>query len=196
MRPYAEVPSVRVRQVLTDALVALWVFVWVRIGQRIFELVDRLQAPGRSLEGAGDALSERASDLGDDVGGLPVIGRALRAPFRAIGDGGALLQEAGLAQQAAVHTLALWLGVSIAVIPIALLLLRYLPGRISWMREAAAGERVRSASPDLGLFALRALTNQPVSALAAVSGDPLGAYRRGEYAELAALELRRMGLRA
>lgn len=196
MRPYAEVPSVRVRQVLTDSLVALWVFVWVRIGQRIFELVDRLQAPGRSLEGAGDVLSERASDVGDDVGGLPVVGRALRAPFRAIGEGGAFLQEAGLAQQSAVHTLAVWLSVSIAAIPIVLLLLRYLPRRISWMREAAAAARMRAAGADLALFALRALTNQPMAALAAVSGDPVAAYRRGEYAELAALELRRVGLRA
>lgn len=196
MRPYAEVPSVRARQVLTDSLVALWVFVWVRIGQRIFELVDRLQAPGRSLEGAGEALSERASDVGDDVGGLPVVGRALRAPFRAIGEGGEFLQDAGLAQQSAVHTLAIWLSVSIAAIPIALLLLRYLPRRISWMREAAAAARMRAAGSDLDLFALRALTNQPMAALAAVSGDPVAAYRRGEYTELAALELRRVGLRA
>ena len=196
MRPYAEVPSVRIRQVLTDALVVLWVYVWVRIGHRIYELVDLLQAPGRSLEGAGEALTERASDLGDDVGGLPVVGRALRAPFRAIGDGGVLLQEAGLAQQSAVHTLALWLGISIAAIPIALLLLRYLPGRIRWMREASAAALVRSEGADLALFALRALTSQPISALAAVSGDPVATYRRGEYAELAGLELRRLGMRA
>ena len=196
MRVYADIPFVRLRQVLVDAATAVWIFLWVRVGLRIFELIDRLQAPGRSLEGAGDALADRAGRLGEGVADVPVIGRALRAPFRAISDGGVLLQEAGVAQQSAVHTLAIWLAVAIAGLPILLALAAYVPSRVRWLRDASAVARLRAGDPDLALFALRALTNQPVAALAGVSPDPVGEYRRGEYAALAGLELRSLGLRA
>lgn len=195
MRVYADVPSVRVRQVAVDLLTVLWIYVWVRIGFRIFDLINRLQAPGRSLEGAGDALVDRAGSLGQGVAEVPVIGGALRAPFGAISDGGVLLQEAGVAQQSAVHTLAIWLAVVIAGLAILLALGAYLPSRLRWLREASAAARLRAAHPDLELFALRALAHQPVAALAAVCPDPVGAYRRGEYVELARLELRSLGLR-
>lgn len=196
MRVYADVPLVRFRQALLDLLAVAWIFLWVRVGLRINELVNRLQAPGRSLEGAGDALADRAGDLGEGVAEVPVIGGALRAPFRAISDGGVLLQEAGAAQQSAVQTLALWLAVTIAGLPILWAVVSYLPPRLRWIREASAASRLRAADPDLALFALRALTNQPVAALASVSADPVSAYRRGEYAALAGLELRSLGLRA
>lgn len=196
MRVYADVPLVRVRQLCLDLLTAAWIYLWVRVGLRIFELVNLLQGPGRSLEGAGEALADRAGDLGEGVADVPVVGGALRAPFRAISDGGVLLQEAGVAQQSAVHTLALWLAVTIALLPILWAVIAYVPARLRWVREASAASRLRVADPDLALFALRALTNQPVAALAAVSTDPVNDYRRGEYAALASLELRSLGLRA
>ena len=195
MRVYADIPLVRLRQVFLDLLTVAWIFLWVRVGLRIYELVDRLQAPGRSLQGAGDALADRAGSLGDGVSDVPVIGRALRAPFRAISDGGVLLQEAGVAQQAAVHTLALWLALAIAGLPILLALVTYVPSRLRWVREASAVARLRAGDPDLALFALRALAHQPVAALGAVSADPVSDYRRGEYTALARLELRSLGLR-
>ena len=52
--------------------------------------------------------------------------------------------------------------------------------------------------PDLDLFALRAMANQPMPRLAAVSDDPAGAWRRGDdevIHALALLELREVGLR-
>lgn len=196
MRVYADLPSVRIRQAVRDLLTAVWIYLWVRVGLRIYELVNYLQAPGRSLEGAGEALADRAGGLGEDVADVPLIGGALRAPFRAISDGGVLLQEAGVAQQEAVHTLAIWLALAIAGLPILLALISYIPRRLRWIREASAAARLTTAEPDLALFALRALTHQSVAALASVSADPVGAYRRGEYAALAGLELRSLGLRA
>jgi hypothetical protein len=49
---------------------------------------------------------------------------------------------------------------------------------------------------DLELFALRALANRPLRELYRVTPDPAGALRAGDYAGLAALELRSLGLRA
>lgn len=194
MRAYADVRSVRVRQMVMDSVTALWIALWVRVGLRIVELVDLLQGPGRSLEGAGTALADRAGGLGERAEELPIVGSALRAPFRAIRDGGLLIHEAGVSQQSAVHTLALWLGLVIAVVPITWALVRYLPGRIRWMREASAARQASASSSGLALFALRALVNQPVSALIAVCPDPVAAYQHGDYEALAALELRGLGL--
>ena len=54
------------------------------------------------------------------------------------------------------------------------------------------------STADLDLFALRAMASQPLYVLAAVSDDPVGAWRDGDRRvidELAAIELRRNGLR-
>jgi hypothetical protein len=193
---YAELPSVRARQLILDAAAVVWVVLWIGVGRRLDQLIERLAGPGRNLEEAGRSLSGQAGGLGKDVGSLPVIGHALRAPFAAVSAGGQSLQDAGAAQQHAVHTLAVWLGVLVAVLPILWLAVRYLPGRRRWVREATAASRIRAASSTPDLFALRALAHQPLSQLRRVSPDPMAAYREGDVEALAALELARLGLRA
>jgi hypothetical protein len=193
---YAELPAVRARQVILDAAVVVWVVLWVGIGRRLDQLIERLAGPGRSLQEAGRSLSGRAGGLGKDVGSLPVVGHALRAPFAAVSAGGQSLQDAGIAEQHAMHTLAIWLGVLVAVLPILWLAGRYLPGRRRWIREATAASSIRAASSTPDLFALRALAHQPLSQLRKVRPDPMAAYREGDVDALAALELARLGLRA
>jgi hypothetical protein len=85
----------------------------------------------------------------------------------------------------------------VAAIPILIALAVYLPPRWRFVREATAGRRFVDSSDDLDLFALRALTRQPLHRLARICDDPAGAWRRGEQEvvrELAALELRDSGL--
>ena len=94
-------------------------------------------------------------------GEFPGIGDSLRAPFESAADAGLSLQEAGQGQQDLVHRIAWWLGVLLALIPITLVLIRYLPARLSWIREASAAHRLRIDASDLQLFALRAITNRP-----------------------------------
>jgi len=64
---------------------------------------------------------------------------------------------------------------------------RYLTGRVRWIREASAGQRVLDGPANLEVFALRAITNQPLSRLARITDDPLGALRRGDVAVVSAL---------
>ena len=74
----------------------------------------------------------------------------------------------------------------------------YLPLRLRFVRRASAGQRFVDAGEDLDLFALRALSNQPLHVLARISPDPAGAWRRqdtGIVRALAELELRSDGLR-
>ena len=179
---YAEVPRVRLRQVLLDAGVALWVVVRTWVARGLYELVERLEGPGRSLEDAGTRIAGWR---------VPLLDRRLGP----ITSGGEAIQRAGTAQQDTVHTLALWLGVLVAVGPILWLLARYLPGRVRWAREATAASRIRAEGPALQLFALRALTNRPLVELRQTGPDPAGDYERGDFEALANLELTELGLR-
>jgi hypothetical protein len=196
MKLYAEVTGVRVRQILMDAVLLLWVTVWIRIGMRVHDLVNALAGPGERLEDAGGSFAGSASSLGGRADDLPLIGDRLGDAFGRVAQGGRALERAGVAQQDAVHTLALWLGVLLAIIPIIWALVRYLPGRVRWVREATAAARLRTSAADLRLFALRALVTVPLSELHKVSADPAGDYDAGRFRDLAAVELASMGLLA
>ena len=200
MRPilYAETPARRTRQLVVDAVVLVWVLLWVRAGLWLHDLVLRLQAPGRSLEGAGGGLAGSLGDASRRVDDVPLAGRALAAPLDAASGAGSALAEAGRAQQDAVGSLALWLALLVAAAPIIAVLVRYLPERVRWVQRATAAAQLRGSAVDLDLFALRALVHRPLRELTRIGPDPAAAYRSGEpevVAALARLELQALGLR-
>lgn len=94
------------------------------------------------------------------------------------------------------HTLAFWLALLLAAIPIVWLLVRCLPARMRWVREATAASRIRAQPSAPQLFALRAMANRPLPKLRRAEADPAAAYARGDYGALAALELAELGLRS
>jgi hypothetical protein len=196
MKLYAEVTGVRVRQILLDVTLLVWVVVWIRIGMRVHDLVDALAGPGERLEDAGGSFAGSVTRLGSRADNLPIVGRRLGDAFGSVASGGRALERAGVAQQDAVHALALWLAVILALLPIVWALFRYLPGRVRWVREATAAARLRTSAADLRLFALRALVTVPLSELHKVSADPARDYDAGRFRELAAVELASLGLLA
>jgi hypothetical protein len=196
MKLYAELPRYRVRQLARDSLTLLWIALWARIGVRIHELVAALAGPGRIVEGAGNDLVRSAEEASRGLADVPVIGGALRVPFEAIAGAGRTLHAAGSTQQEVVATLAVWLGICIAAIPIGYALLKYVPDRVRWVREATAAEGIRLDADDLQIFALRAAVNRSLSELRAATPDPGGALAAGDYAALARLELQALGLGA
>lgn len=194
MKLYAEVPYYRTRQILFDAAVAVWCIGWIRIGMWINTLVNRLQGPGRAIEDAGSDLADNLNSVSERVGGVPLVGDTLRAPFEAAAGAGTALQQAGQTHQDVIHTLALWLGVLFAIIPIGYVLLRFLPARLRWIREASAADQLRIDADDLQLFAIRAVATRPLYELRRACSDPAGCLARGEFEPLAALELGALGL--
>ncbi len=145
MKIYADLPVTRLRQLITDLLVVVWVYAWIRLGLWLYDLVSRLAAPGRKLESAGTGMADNLGNAGRKID---------RVPFG------------------------------------------WLPLRLRWMRRAGAAVKLRGSSRDL--LALRALANQPLRRLAALDPGIAAAWRRGDPAAveaLAALELRRLGLR-
>jgi hypothetical protein len=193
---YAETAGLRARQLLGDLAVLAWTGAWVWAGLTLYRLVGRLAVPGARLEQAGGGFAGDVAEIQQKVGRLPVVGGDLQGPFGRLAGVGRTLADAGATQQQVVHQLALWLGVLVAAVPIAALLVAWLPRRVAWAREAGAASRLRLAGADLELFALRAVANRPLRELRRVTPDPAGALRAGEYEALADLELRALGLRA
>lgn len=196
MKPYAETPSLRLRQQLQDGGTLVWVAAWLLVGRTLYRTIEHLRTATGGAESAGAGFADRLDAVARGVRDLPVVGGALRRPFVGAADAGRNLQAAGAAAGHTVHTLAMWVGFLVAVLPIAWLVARYLPGRLRWMREAGAAARLRLDGVDLQLFALRAAATAPLHELLRVSADPAAALASGDHHALAAIELRRLGLRA
>lgn len=194
MKLYAEVPYHRTRQILIDAAVVIWCIAWIRVGMWIDTLVNRLQGPGRAIEDAGSSLADNFRSVSERVSGVPIVGDTLRDPFEAAARASSVLQEAGQTHQDVIHALAIWLGVLFSVIPIGYVLMRYLPSRLRWIRDASAASRLRIDAEDLQLFAIRAVATRPLYELQRACPDPAGCLARGDYEPLAALELGALGL--
>jgi hypothetical protein len=197
MKLYADGPVRRTRQMVGDLLLVLWVALWVWLAGVVHDATLALAAPGRTIEDAGSGLAERLRDAGGAVSDIPLVGDQAGAPFDGAGRAADQIAAAGTAQVEAVQHLAFWLGLIVGAIPILVLLAVYLPLRWRFVREATAGQRYVDSTADLELFALRAMTNQPLHRLARISPDPVGAWRQGDQRvvrALAVLELDDAGL--
>jgi hypothetical protein len=197
MKLYADAPGRQARQVLGDLLLVLWVALWVRLAGVVRDATLALAAPGEQIEDAGTGLAGKLRDAGSTVGDLPLVGDQARAPFDGAGAAADKIAAAGAAQVEAVQTLAFWLSLAVGAIPILVVAAMYVPLRWRFVRQATAGRRFIDASADLDLFALRAMSNQPMHRIARISDDPVRAWREGDrdvVRALAALELRDTGL--
>ena len=197
MKLYADGSARRTRQMLGDLLLVLWVVLWIRLAQVVHDATLALATPGRKIEAAGGGLADRLRDAGSAVGDVPLVGDQVRSPFDGAGRAADQIADAGTAQVAAVEHLAHWLGLTVGVLPILLVLLVYLPLRWRFVREASAGQRFIDSSADLDLFALRAMSRQPMHRIARISPDPVRAWREGDpdvVRALAVLELKDAGL--
>ncbi len=195
---YADLPGVGLRQFLTDLLVAAWLAFWIWASVWVYHKVLTLAVPGQKIEGAGVGMASGLSDAGSKVGGVPVVGGELSAPFDKAANAATALADAGRAQQAAVHNLAIALVILVLVVPVALVVLGWLPLRLRWIHRATLAATLRSKPSGRDLLALRALTRQPLRRLVRIHPDPASAWRDGEEAamqSLANLELRTLGLR-
>jgi hypothetical protein len=186
-------------QVTGDVLLVLWIWLWVSIADTVHDATLGLARPGRQIDESATGLAGRLRDAGESISGVPLVGDDVQKPFEGAGGAADQLAAAGRAQVEAVQTLAFWLGIAVALIPILIALAVYLPPRIRFVRRATAGKRFLDAAADLDLFALRAMTNQPLHVLARVSDDPAGGWRDRDpdvVRRLAELELKDCGLRA
>jgi hypothetical protein len=199
MKIYADRLPVAVRQLLTDLLVIVWVYAWIRAAMWAQDQVQKLAVPGQKLESAGGGIADNLAAAGDKVGGVPLVGDQLTGPFSRAADAARSLSDAGQQLQQAVDAAAWATVAGVLVFPLGLVLLLWLPLRLRWMRRAALAQQVRDQESGRDLLALRALATQPLGDLARIGPDVAAAWRRGDESivdALAALELRKLGLAA
>jgi hypothetical protein len=198
MHPYAQHPAVRLRQVAADVGMLAWVVVWVLVARAVHAAVLVLAEPGRAVEDLGRSVAGNMNSAADAAEGVPLVGDELAAPFGSLADASGAVSGAGRSAQDAVSTLAMLLAVVLVLLPVGWLMLRWLPARLRYAREAGAARRLLAGTPDLEILAARALATAPLPRLAALPAGTGAAWRVGDAAAvraLAALEVGRLGLR-
>jgi hypothetical protein len=194
---YAERLPTAIRQLLTDIVVVIWVYLWIRAGLWVHGMVEKLAVPGQKLQSAGGGIADNLADAGTKVNRVPLVGDQLVKPFNGAADAARSLADAGVQTQQVVDQLALIMALVAVAVPLALVLFLWLPLRVRWMRRAGVASSVRAAPAGRDLLALRALASQPLDELARLGPDIAQSWRNGDAEAvdaLAALELKRLGL--
>jgi len=198
MHPYAQHPAVRLRQVAADVGMLAWVVVWVLVARAVHAAVLVLAEPGRAVEDLGRSVAGNMNSAADAAEGVPLVGDELAAPFGSLADASGAVSGAGRSAQDAVSTLAMLLAVVLVLLPVGWLMLRWLPARLRYAREAGAARRLLTGTPELEILAARALATAPLPRLAALPAGTGARWRAGDPAAvrtLAELEAGRLGLR-
>ncbi len=192
---YAETTGRRTSQMLADAAILAWAVLWWWLSRVIHDLVAALGTPGRGLAGASDRLASGFRTVADAVDGAPLVGGALRSPFAELADAADTIGGVGTAQDAAAAVLADWLAALVLLAPVLAVGLVWLVVRVRGARRTGAARRLRDHG-DHDLLALRGLVTRPAQQLLAITDTPVADWRAGRTEALAALELRRLGLRS
>jgi hypothetical protein len=196
--PYATTPGRLLAQLTSDAVVVLWTFVWVLVGLAVHSAVSSIAAVGRQLNDGATGVSDNLNSAGDSTDDVPLIGEALSKPLRAASRAALDIAGAGHSLDSTATWLAVVLGLAVAAPPILFVALPWLVLRIRFFRRKWTALALAATPAGEQLLALRALANRPLAKLAAVSIDPVGAWRRDDAIAirgLANLELRSSGIR-
>jgi hypothetical protein len=195
---YARRPWPLLGQLVGDALLVVWVVLWWIVGREAKRTVLGVAAPARETAAAAGRLSTQVTQAGEQAARVPGVGSALRQPFDAAAGSLIDVLQAADRQVSSVERLAGLTGWLVFLVPVTVLLVVWLPRRVRFVFRARAARRFLDSSADLDLFALRALTTQPMHVLGRISDDPVAAWRSGDATvihKLADAELRRSGLR-
>lgn len=198
MRLYAATPGRRALQIVGDLLFVLWIVLWVWVGNTVHERTMALTSPGERIDSSATELGDSLASAGGVLQEVPYVGDTIASPFDRAEAAALEIAAAGASTVTAVESLAFWLRLALILSPCLVWAAFYLPPRWAFIRRASAGQRFVDDVADLDLFALRALSNQPLHVLAKVSPDPAGEWRAHNpqvIRQLALLELESCGLR-
>lgn len=198
MKLYSDFGGRRACQILGDVIALVVLVVGVRVAVALHDAIASFQGFGRDVARSGTDLQSTLSGIGRTLGGVPLIGSGIRAPFDAAGDAGGTLADAGTNWQRGIETLAGLVGWTVAGLVVLVVLLGWVRPRVAGAVRRAAAARLSREPASLDLLAFRALATRPARAVTRVDPDAVAAWRRGDPAvirELAALELRASGIR-
>lgn len=181
---------------MLDLLVVGWVVLFVFLGVLVHDTVQELAVLSRSVTTAGQAVDETGRAIGSiDV---PLVGGALGTVGREVQEAGQSVIGAGGSTRASIDRLALILGLVVGIVPSLPLVVYYGPpriGRALEVRAVKAALEDGAGDPLLERFlAQRATVSLSFRELRRVSARPWRDLEEGHVAELAAAELRRVGV--
>lgn len=186
-------------QLFSDAAVIVWTAIWVFVGMAVHSAVATIAEFGYQVESGANGVAGNLDSAGDSADDIPLIGDSLAKPLSAAGDAAREIAGAGQTLGVTAGWLAWLLALAVAAPPILALMMPWLFLRVRFARRKWTVVTLASTAAGEQLLALRALANRPLAKLAAVSSDPVGAWRDQDQIAirgLAALELRASGIRA
>ncbi len=195
--PYATTPARLVAQLISDLVVIAWTTVWVLVGMAVHAAVSTIADFGRQVEGGANGIAGNLDSAGNGADQVPLIGDALSKPLTAAGEAARDIAGAGHNLDVTASWLAWLLALAVAAPPILAIAMPWLFLRVRFFRRKWTALTLAATPAGEQLLALRALANRPLAKLAAISVDPVGAWRREDAAAihgLAALELRAAGV--
>jgi hypothetical protein len=195
--PYATTPGRLGLQLVSDIAVVVWAAIWVLVGTAVHAAVSTIAEVGRQVQTGANGVAENLDSAGNSTDDVPLIGGALSGPLRAASEAALDIAGAGQSLDTTASWLAWVLALAVAAPPILFVAMPWLVLRLRFFRRKWTAITLASTSAGEQLLALRALANRPPAKLAAVSDDPVGAWRRQDAVAirgLAALELRSAGV--
>jgi hypothetical protein len=200
---WSEVRSARLREMTADVATWAWVALWATIGWWIFEAVAGYAEAGRVLASGGTGIQAAGVDLGNALGGLPIVGQGIHdLAINAFRTAGEPLISVGSDLEGLIVLIARLLGVLVVAVMLIPWLSRYVPWRARRLTDLRAGHRaIRRAPTDVSdvdvqrLLASRALHRLTYTELLSETRDPFGDFIKGRYERLARAELASVGLR-
>jgi hypothetical protein len=178
-----------------NAGLAVWAAFWVGIAAYTAYEVAALRALSHTVVKAGTATESTGHALAA-VGQLPFVGGRIGHLAAQAVAAGASARASGASTATTIDQLAVLLGIAIALIPTVPVLALYVPLLLSWRRDRNAVRRAIArwnGEPELEAFlARRALAHMRFDELRELGYD--GTATSPPNAELAAAELRRLGL--
>jgi hypothetical protein len=197
--PYATTPARLLRQLFADIVVIVWTAIWVWVGMAVHAAVAIIAEFGYQVESGANGVAGNLDSAGDGADNIPLIGDSLAKPLTGAGNAAREIASAGQTLGVTAGWLAWLLALAVAAPPILALMMPWLFLRVRFFRRKWTAVTLASTVAGEQLLALRALANRPLPKLAAISSDPVGAWRDQDPVAirgLAALELRASGIRA
>jgi hypothetical protein len=191
-------PFMSARKVrLMDAAIVVWIVAWVLLGVFV----------GRAVWGVGgiaDPVIRNATSLGQTAQGferlrsVPLVGSALGSVVGGVTGAADKTRAEAQAVKDRIHAIGVTVGLLLALVPVAVALVFYLPLRLPWGRDVRAIRTALARDPtDPRLqryLAVRALQGLTYDRLLALSDDPWHDLATAHAERLAAVELERLGL--
>ena len=203
MKFWSEVPSARVRELAADIATWAWVSLWAIVAFRLYSTLAGYAEVGRAIGRGGTNIQAAGDQVGDTLGGLPLVGEQVRGLTRsAFGAAGEPFVYVGGQLEELLILIATLLGILVLGVTLIPWLSRYLPWRARRLYELRTAHRaIRKATRDLPdaavekVLASRALHRLTYGELLEHTPDPIGDFATGRYQRLARAELESVGLR-